>query len=342
MTTMTNVPNRVLSGDVIKRNKTTTKVDTKKFVELVTAVAKDTGMDNWLTNQRIKYVGENPSKSYQDFSIYGLVDVRYMKEGEKLLGFVSKLNNKYCSKFEGMLNKTAHINSVLGVSSEFKNFRLVYNKFIQELTSQLNLQWNDKSLNKVEWIYDFYEFLIDEYGDVLISFTTQNVYLKKYDEIIKLTEVFHEGGTIIGSENNQLCEYADSYDDVSLEKVKLKVRKFLKSKVLRCSGTKFKLGSMKLDNLASNIFLEYKHSEKCMSILLKGIEKEVPAPLIEVVLTSIPVNLKVGSSEVKFEAEYYKCDAGFYIFESEKKRVVFKETDTEMKTYLLEKIAKEL
>ncbi|WP_394555942.1 hypothetical protein C1N61_32670 (plasmid) [Priestia aryabhattai] len=340
MNNMTNMSTQTQAGDVIKQNKTTTKVDAKKFVELVTAIAKSTGMDKWLTEQKIKLVSEK--KDYEDYSVYGLVRIKYMKETEKFLGFVGELNNKYRSEFEGMINKTAHVASVLGVASEFKNFRLVYNKFIQELTAKLNLQWNDKSLNKIKWIYDFYEFLIDEYEDVLISFTTQNVYLKKYDEVIKLTEVFHKGGTIIGSENLQLCEYTESYDDVSLTKVKLKVKEYYKSKVLRCSGTNLKLGSAKLDNLVSNVFPEYKYSEKSKNTLLKSIEKGVPSPLVDVVLTSIPVNLKVGSSEIVFEAEYFKCDAGFYVFESEKKRVVFKETDGEMKTYLLERIAKEL
>ncbi|WP_341285633.1 hypothetical protein [Priestia megaterium] len=340
MNTMTKMPTQTLAGDVIKQNKTTTKVNAKKFIKLVTDVAKNTGMDNWLTNQTVKLVDEN--KNYQDFNIYGLVKVRYMKETSKFLGFVGELNNNYRSKFEGMVTKTAHISSVLRVSGEFKGFRSTYNQFIQELTSCFALQWNELYLNKVQWFYDFYEFLCDEYGEVLISFTSQSIYLKKFDEVIKLTEVYHRGMTIFSSVNVRLCEYIQSYDSESLEMVKTKVREIFMSKVSQGSETSFKLGSMKLNNLADDIFPEYRHSEKWKTILLRSLEKSVPLPLVEVVLTSIPVSVKMWREEVSFGAEYYKCDAGFYVFETEKKRVIFRKTETEIKTYLLEQIAKEL
>lgn len=340
MNTMTKMPTQTLAEDVIKQNKMTTKVNAKKFINLVTDVAKNTGMDNCLTNQTVKLVDEN--KSYQDFNIYGLVKVRYMKETSKFLGYVGELNNNYRSKFEGMVTKTAHISSVLSVSGEFKGFRSTYNQFIQELTSCFALQWNELYLNKAQWIYDFYEFLFDEYEDVSISFTSQNVYLKKYDEMIKLREGYHNSGTIIGCENVRLSEHIKYYNSESLEMAKLKVREMFNSKAPECSQKNFELGSTKLDDLAYDIFPMHKHSEKWKNTLLRSLEKCVPSPLVEVVLTSIPVNLKVASSEAKFEAEYYKCDAGFYVFESEKKRVIFRKTETEMKTYLLEQIAKEL
>ncbi|QJX79946.1 hypothetical protein [Priestia megaterium] len=341
MNTMAKMPAQKLAEDVIKQNKTTTKVNAKKFIKLVTDVAKNTGMDNWLTNQTVKLVDE--TKSYQDFNIYGLVKVRYMKETSKFLGFVGELNNNYRSKFEGMVTKTAHISSVLSISGEFKGFRSTYNQFIEELTSCFALQWNELYLYKVQWIFDFYEFLCDEYEDVSISFTSQIVYLKKHDKMIKLTEVTHRGGgTIIGCQDVRLCEYIKYYNSESLEMVRLKLREIFNSKTPDCSQKNFELGSTKLDDLAYEIFPIHRHSEKWKNTLLKSLEKSVPAPLVEVVLTSIPVNLKVGSSEAKFEAEYYKCDLGFYAFEFDKKRVIFKETETEIKTYLLEQIVKEL
>ena len=350
---MNNIATINLSTEsVIRHNKNNSKVDKRKFYALVEAIAKETGLNSCLVNPKV--MPYQLAKGYECFSIYGLFRLNFRMEDSGFLGFVGDSKSPMDLSregFQGFLNRSADITGVLESSKKLKEFRQTYDKFVQTMTNALDIKWGKYErdhFNEINCIYDFYEFLEDEFGEVAISFASQQVYLKRYNKVVSLVKSkykFEKGGVSHNLNNIRVVYVEEKFNQVTLDNIKMQIKDISNEIKVKNSEPAFGAKSQELLGLFNDIYSDYRFSDQKRKLkVIQYLEEAVPRDVVEVVMTSIPVNVNVGgiSDGLSLNLKYYKCDFGFYVIESEKKRVVFKETEKELKAYLLEQIAKEL
>lgn len=350
---MNNIATINLSTEsVIRHNKNNSKVDKRKFYALVEAIAKETGLNSCLVNEKV--TPYQLARGYECFSIYGLFHLNFRMEDGSFRGFVGDVRPPMGLSregFQGYSNRSADIIGVLENSKKLKEFRQAYDKFVRVMTNVLDIKWTKYErdhFNEINCIYDFYEFLEEEFGEIAISFASQQVYLNRYNKVVSLVKSkykYEEEGVSHDLNNIRVVYVEEKFNQGTLDNIKMQIKDI--SNKIKNSSMELAYGanSLELLGLFNEIYSDYRFSDQKRKLkVIQYLEEAVPGNVVEVVMTSIPVNINIGdiSDGLSLNLKYYKCDVGFYVIESEKKRVVFKETEKELKAYLLEQIAKQL
>lgn len=313
--------------ELLNQNKKNNKLNAKKTKEYFKTVQEETNFAKWTKNNEIII---NEGKGYTDIEIYNVFSIRFMDNPIRFLGFYGAEQRIY-----DLIENPDQLSEFLGDLEGF----------IQRLNVDLDIQWNAaKNLNKTIWLNEFYLTLKQDLDKVFLSLKNSSFYIPDCNVTIKLessvdrdyVDVYDLGNRIITIKmNNFSMESLDKLDKL-LDEKKLLTR--LKSISLASIFSKIELDENGLNNMFNDSFgYSYYDSKKR---ILKEIEKNVPGSLVRTVFTTVPMRAELYLSYFKFKVDYFKCDFGYYMYDFNNKRVIYKKTRQEIIDHCVEQIGK--